>query len=312
MNKLLALYFALPHDRTLGILTKAFNRVTAKILKRVLDRTVPTYFLRTQHLHPNGLNTRLRNKKVIVSLTSFPARIEDVWIVIECLFRQTYKADRIILWLSKPQFEDVEIPYKLLKQKKRGLEIRFVEGDLRAHKKYFYAVQEFQQDIMITVDDDVFYHKNVIQALMLGHSKFPDFIVANRAHQITFDSENNKIKPYRKWLHNVKRKEPSFLYVPTGVGGVLYPPHSLSDKLFNEEVIKEICFQADDLWLKAGSLMNYRKVYVTQNYKQEFITVGKTQNNKLVTSNSLNGGNDQQFRAVLDYFQLRNLEKFSV
>jgi len=51
-------------------------------------------------------------------------------------------------------------------------------------------------------------------------------------------------------------------------------------------------------------------VLVTSNYRQEFITVGKTQNSKLVTSNSLNGGNDEQLKRTLEYFNLGNLGQF--
>ena len=64
------------------------------------------------------------------------------------------------------------------------------------------------------------------------------------------------------------------------------------------------------MWLKVGSLLTSTKVQITPNYRQEFITVGKTQNNKLVTSNSLNGGNDEQMKRILEYFKLGNLEQF--
>ena len=36
-NTLLDLYFNLPHDRSLDILSKGFNRLIAKVLKRNLD-----------------------------------------------------------------------------------------------------------------------------------------------------------------------------------------------------------------------------------------------------------------------------------
>lgn len=310
MNSLLNIYHKLPHDRSLGIVSKAFNRLAARVIKRILDRKVPAYFIKTRDNYPLGINQEPREKKVIVSFTSFPARIADVWIVVECLFRQTYKADKIILWLSKPQFEGMPLPEALVNQGKRGLEIRFVEDDLRSHKKYFYTLQEHSDNVIITVDDDVYYHKNILSTLIEYHFKFPDCVIANRAHEIRFDRNTGAILPYRKWIHNVRKECPSFQYVPTGVGGVLYPANSLSVKILNAEMIKSICFQADDLWLKAGSLLTNTKIFVPDFYKQEFITIGKTQNSKLVTSNSLNGGNDIQFIKVLDYFELGNLNQY--
>lgn len=56
----------------------------------------------------------ISEKKIVVSLTSFPARIKKVHIVIESLLNQTIKPDKIILWLSKEQFEHYYVlPSKL-------------------------------------------------------------------------------------------------------------------------------------------------------------------------------------------------------
>lgn len=309
MNVLLKLYFKLPNDTSFGIISKIINRIAARIVKRILDRTVPNHFLKTLDKYPTGVNLEPREKEIVISLTSFPGRIADVWIVIECLFRQTYKADKIILWLSELQFEGVVLPKLLIEQQKRGLEIRFVKDDLRSHKKYYYALENFDSSIIVTVDDDVFYHQDVIKTLIEAHQSHPNEVIANRAHKIKFNEEK-LILPYRKWYVNYKSAYSSYLYVPTGVGGVLYPPGSLSNKLLNVDAIKELCLQADDLWLKVGSLLTSTKVHITPNYPQEFITVGKTQKSKLVTSNSLNGGNDEQMKRILEYFSLGNLDHY--
>lgn len=309
MNTLLNIYFKLPHDKTLGIVTKVFNRLVAKILKRILDNTVPKFFLKTQLQYPDGLNTEKRDNEVIVSFTSFPGRIGDLWIVVECLFRQSYKADRIILWLSKSQFEGIELPKLLLAQEERGLEIRFVEDDLRSHKKYYYALKSFDSSIIITVDDDVFYHQDMLRTLIEANANHPNEVVANRAHRIKFD-ENHQILPYRQWEINYKSQFSSFLYVPTGVGGVLYPPGSLSTEILDVNAIKSLCYHADDLWLKAGSLLTNSKVFITHRFRQEFITIGGSQASKLVAFNSLKGENDNQFSETRRFFKLGDLEHF--
>ena len=88
-----------------------------------------------------------QQKEIVISLTSFPGRIADVWIVIECLFRQTYKADKIILWVDKERFNVEDLPSRLKAQMKRGLEIRLVE-DLRSHTKYYYALKEYNNSLL--------------------------------------------------------------------------------------------------------------------------------------------------------------------
>jgi len=310
MNLLLKLYFNLPHDRSFGFFSKTVNRIVALFLKNIFDLIIPTYFLKSQKYFPCGLNNRPRDTKTLVSFTSYPARIQDVWIVVECLFRQNYKADKIVLWLSRDEFQGIKLPEKLMSQCDRGLEIVYVDDNLRSHKKYYYAVEKYVDWVIITVDDDVYYHKNVLSTLIDAHFKYPNLIIANRAHEITFEKDTGFVMPYRDWNHNIKRDFSSFLLVPTGVGGVLYPPKSLSKDILNPDIFKSICLYADDLWLKMGSLKTKTKVYSTPFYKQEFISVGNTQKTNLVTRNSLNGENDIQFKNLLEYFKLGNLEEF--
>ncbi len=309
MNTILNIYFALPHDKTFGIVSKAFNRVVAKIIKRYLDKTVPSYFLETQRQYPNGLNTEERDKKVIISLTSFPGRIQDVWIVVECLFRQTYKADKIILWLSKIQFEDIELPESLLNQQKRGLEIRFVEDDLKSHKKYIYALNEFKNDYVITVDDDLYYDNRLIENLIQLKKKYPNSLPTNRAHLINFNA-NADVSLYSKWYHNYANQRPSLLLVPTGGFGTLYEYHQLSNSFDDEELITKLVPHADDLWLKIQTLLKKVSVVTNSKYNKDPITIKSSQLEKLVFTNVINGGNDKQLRMALDYFNLGQLEEF--
>ncbi len=310
MDRIFSFYFALPNDNAFGIITKAFNRLVAKAIKIYFDLNFISYLDSNRDKYTLSLNTEKRDCKVIVSLTTYPARINEVWIVIECMFRQLYRPDKVILWLSKPQFEGIDLPDRLKTLEKRGLEICFVEDDLRSHKKYFYAVQQYPNDIIITVDDDVYYPKNIVSTLVSYHEKNSDCIISNRGHKITTDALNGKILPYKLWKKNIKKNKSSFFLVPTGVGGVLYPPNSLSQRIFDADLLKKLCFLADDLWLKVGSLLMNKKVIVTGVFSQTFIAIGKTQKTNLHTLNSKQGNNNNQFRNILDYFELGNMEKF--
>jgi len=309
MNALLNFYYKLPHDRSLGIVTKAFNRLVAKLIKRVLDKTVPNYFLKTQHLYPNGLNAEKREKKVVISLTSFPARIQDVWIVVECLFRQTYKADKIILWLSESQFIGSKLPDTLLNQLERGLDIRFVDGDLKSHKKYIYAIDEFPKDYIITVDDDLYYNNKLIENLINLKLQFPDAVPSNRCHEITLN-KNNTINNYSRWYHNSINIEPSYFLSQTGGFGTLYTANDLYVDYNNTAVINQLMPYADDLWLKVQTLLKDKKIVTNSRYDKDPITVKNSQLEKLVTKNVLEGGNDIQLRNTLNYYKLYNLEYF--
>lgn len=69
-----------------------------------------------------GLNVNEERKEhIIVSLTSFPDRMNTIHMCLRSLLSQKMKPDKIILYLSKEQFENTEIPKKVLNLKQYGL-----------------------------------------------------------------------------------------------------------------------------------------------------------------------------------------------
>lgn len=310
MNFLYNIYFLIPGFSKFRFISKALNKVLSFILKRIFDAFLPKYLKKSSNKAGFGLNKEKRDESYIVSLTSFPARINEVWITIETLLRQSFKPDKIILWLAEDQFPEHKIPESLEKLIERGLTIEFCDEDLRSHKKYFYALKNYPEACIITADDDLYYDNNFIKNLILLHHQHPNLIVTNRAHRFTFDNDNG-ILPYKYWKHNVTDLLPSFYLVPTGGAGTLYPPGSLNVEVLNKEVFKKICFYADDLWLKAMSLLNKTNIATNSRYNKDFITIGGSQKEKLVNKNVLNGGNDYQFKSVLEHYSiiLKNLSE---
>jgi Glycosyl transferase family 2 len=248
-----------------------------------------------------------RSKKVIVSMTSFPGRINTVWITLESLLRQSYKPDKIILWLSEEQFDGYKsLPKSLLRLQKKGITIRFCEDDLRSHKKYYYAFKEYPNEIIVTVDDDVIYPSDTLKTLVELHEIYPNCICCHRAHKIKLNSDDT-IASYKEWIQNPKDfTGPSKLLCPTGVSGVLYPPGSVNTEVFNKNSIKNLCLFADDLWLKVMSLLNNTKVIKSSKYPTEFITVNSSQEYSLSKYNVEKNKNDSQLKAILSQYDLNN------
>lgn len=200
---------------------------------------------------------------LIVSFTSYPARIHVVPQVLESLYVQSMKPDRILLWLAEEQFpnHEADLPKALIDDAAVGkFELRWCDN-IGSHKKYFYAMQEYPEDIIVTVDDDTFYHPDTLQTLMDTHVRFPHAVVARTASLVLLDSKLNPI-PISEWLFDFQSfTEPSMLLISIGVGGVLYPPHSVSKKIFDKEFILETCTVngqtfGDDLLLKVGEMLN--------------------------------------------------------
>ncbi|NQQ32727.1 glycosyltransferase family 2 protein [Streptococcus suis] len=207
-------------------------------------------------------NSEERNQRIIASLTSYPARIDILSVTIKSILLQSMKADKVILWLGSDS-QNVELPESIIELKKYGLEIRFVEDNIMPHKKYFYAMQEFPSDIIITFDDDVIYSPFTISSLVKTHRAFPKCVCARRAHRIIL--EDGDMIPYSKWEFNCTSvTKPSHLLFATGVGGVLYPPKSLYKDALDISRVKNECLRADDVWLKIMETLADTKVVWTK------------------------------------------------
>ena len=234
----------------------------------------------------------------VVSLTSFPERIAKVHLVVESLLRQTVIPKKIVLWLSREQFNSLDVlPKKLLDLQGRGLEIHLMPGDLRSYKKYYYLLQDQPDTSFIIVDDDIFYPSTLIENLISTHTQYPNAVCANRCARI------NSEKPYREWI-SVKglALEPCFNLLPTGCGGVLYPSGSLHSDALNEPLFTKICKDADDIWLSnAAYLNNTPTAYTGKN--EYLLSVYSIGNVHLHTKNVGESNNDQKIELVKKHYQ---------
>ncbi len=193
----------------------------------------------------------MANPRVIISLTSFPARFSSVEYVIRPLLHQTVAPDAIELWLARDEVASVDdVPASLRALEREGLSIRWCPCSLKPHNKYFWAMREHPDDIIITVDDDIIYPLTMVQGLMQEHYLHPDAIISNRTHIVTCD-ETGAIKPYREWIFEQREllRHPRHDLLATGVGSVLYPPSIFGEEVLDEEAIRTTSLMADDLWL---------------------------------------------------------------
>lgn len=303
MDKWYNFYWNIVDDNRFGVVGKGFNRFVRKFVKKHLDNTVRSFY--KNNPIENGLNSiDGRSRNLVCSLTSFPARIDEIWISVETIFRQTYKADEIILWLSKDQFAGQALPQSILNCQEKGLTIRWVDGDLRSHKKYFYVLQEYKgKDVdVVLLDDDLYYPDRLLENLIGMAHRHPHSICATRVHKMTYNGEG-QLKPYRQWIHNFNPKQEMCsgdLFFTSGAG-TLIPSGIMPADTFNDEVFKQICFHADDVWLNMHAQKAGISIYTNNAYNKDEISIGHSQDVKLVNENVLSGGNDKQIQAVMEY-----------
>ena len=252
-----------------------------------------------------GINSVKRTIPVIVSLTSFPERYEDLVISLYSILKQSLKPDKIILWLGKDEniSQVNDLPYDITQFIKNGLEIRFVK-DKKSYTKILYALKEYPDSIIVTADDDVFYPKNWLSKLYYSYAAHPEDIQVHRAHRVKII--RGGIAPYETWAKHVEEETARFDNFLTGVGGVLYPPNCFNKEALREDVFLKYSSNADDIWLWFMALLNNRKIRVVKNhiktltctnlYRQIF-KKGRT----LYAQNSM-GGNDEQIHNLMKLY----------
>lgn len=276
-------------------------------LQRLLDYLEWFYnvpYLKRRHNRrdfPIGVTKEKRPRKIIASLTSYPKRIGTVWIAIDSIMCQTVKPDEIILWLAKEQFDRgvSSLPAELRDLQNRGLTIRFCR-DLKSHKKYFYTLQEYSRDLVILFDDDIFYPRDTISSLMKLHQMYPEDICSMTA-QVISPSFKDMPSGWRnpglneKWIHS------DSIQAYSG-SGTLFPPGSLPAEAFDSERIQELCPYADDLWLAFMAHRKGTKVSAFYPWRPFPVMIYNTTKDSLYRINAEQGKNDEQWKALTDYY----------
>lgn len=196
--------------------------------------------------------------QVIVSLTSFPAAIPYAAKAIQSILQGNILPDKVILYLTFAQFGEEGIPQELADMAKQNplFEIRDYSRDIRSYRKLIPAIKDFPDAIIVTIDDDVAYHKNMLRDLLLLHEQMPDAVLAHRAKLMKPGAPYRKWRKYR-WYHFLtKRIHRNFKNIQTGVGGVLYPPNSLNKEMLDIDLFTQIAPTTDDIWFWAAGVAN--------------------------------------------------------
>ena len=255
-----------------------------------------------------GVTTdRILPSDLIVSLTSYGDRLKYAALSIESIMQGTMKPNKIVLSISEKH--KGSLPILLQKQQQRGLEILYCK-DIRSYTKLIPVLRKYPEAFVITIDDDCIYNQDLVENLVNASINNPNEICANRVHRITFN-DNGNIKKYNEWKHGSNIEDASYLNFLTGVGGVLYPPHSLFEEVTDETTFLDICRYADDVWffamaVKKGTLI--RKTNTYNNFGDEFVW-NPSHNDGLNNINVLLNANDIQIQKVFKKYDIMSIIK---
>ena len=259
------------------------------------------------------------DKKLIVTYTSFPARINGAHIPAQRMLSNSIAPDKVVLYLAKTQFpnelEDASEELRNLLQNEPKFEVRFVEKDTRQFKALMSAVRDFPDDYIINIDDDMRYRRDTIFALLSRAAKHPGCIVGNYARLMRLN-KNGQIMSYFKgstnkllsnWFIKEKRFYPQFRYYTIQTGGVLYPPNSLHKDFIDELVFEEFKPQSGDIYFWIMTIRAGTKTVPARIWKRHPYVRGSQKVNLRKINNARQNGK----RGILkDEILKTNLERF--
>lgn len=247
---------------------------------------------------------------VTVSLTSHSKRVgEFAPFAIYSIFHQTVLPNRIVLNINRDKWNEENLPELIKKLEIAGLEVNLCE-DVGPHTKLLPAMQKYPEDVIITVDDDVYYDKELIEELLNGYKQSGKKAVVTRwAMVITF--RDGQMLPYSEWPNAKDSEGAEAYYSPLGVAGVLYPPHVFTDEVFNKDVFRKLCKCADDIWFTIQEYLNKIPIFYVKNnhwtangdvdHYAEYVEQGS---DALHFQNASNGQNDVQIKNLINYYRI--------
>jgi hypothetical protein len=123
--------------------------------------------------------------------------------------------------------------------------------DIRSFKKIIPALVTFPEAFILICDDDTYYPETWLSQLISTYDPRNPTIVCHRAHQLTY-TRHGDLAPYRHWRRSVRGDwtcTPRTDLLPTGNGGVMYPPGSLPPQTTDMDLIRKLSPTSDDVWL---------------------------------------------------------------
>ncbi|GAA6213146.1 hypothetical protein NBRC116602_28870 [Hyphomicrobiales bacterium 4NK60-0047b] len=253
--------------------------------------------------------TKQKTTDSIVTLTSFPARLSTLHFVIESIIEQSVRPKEIHVWLGADEVPNKSwLPAKLIKLEQYGLKLNFAKRTFHQYDKFLHNYDLNQRSPFILVDDDVIYPENSIESLVAEHQKHPKAVIANRCHKIKL-KDGLRFAPYKEWQREVRAAQPSLVLMPTGAGGVLYPPGFLNHPdVRNIRDILTYAPYADDIWLKICSLalaIPTKSTHLSDGCGWYHRYTPTMMNDTLMATNVEKGLNDIQINRCVDWLTIK-------
>lgn len=246
----------------------------------------------------NIIARSLTDSNVVISLTSYPPRYDNLHLTLYSLLSQSRRPNKIILNISKGQ--EIKLPEKVKALINRNLIYLVIVDELGPGKKIIPSLISHPESIIVTADDDIYYPRTWLKELYYGWSGNNKNAAAHRIHLISIEKEES-IGRYIDWDKESKSAEISKINFGTSGGGMLFPPKVLCELAIKTEEYKKYAFFQDDIWLYWMIRMNNGVTEPTK-YSYKLITWNGSQKQALVHKNVFGNKNDECVKNLIEAY----------
>lgn len=208
-------------------------------------------------------------RQVILSMATMPSRKKRLIENLPSIVNQSYMFNKLVINVYDDLSEDeYEFYNSILKYDSRII-INKVESKWRSCNKLLPTLKMYPDEIIITIDDDIYYPEHCVKYLIEQHKKTPDCIVAHEVQPIIVNKENNIITYLNGY--DIKLMQKSWGKYITNC--CLFPPHVFDNtEVFNYEKMFQLTNALhDEVWFWVNSTLNNVMV-VGLNYVKGFTT----------------------------------------
>lgn len=113
-------------------------------------------------------------ERIIISLTTWSKRINNIPAVLDTIFKQTVSPDLVVLNLAMDEVVPKDVQHYI---DYHNIEINRVP-DTKVYKKLIPTLKKYPNDCVISIDDDWLYPEGMIEDFVDIHNRYPNFPVS--------------------------------------------------------------------------------------------------------------------------------------
>ena len=249
---------------------------------------------------------------IYISLTSIFKNQNILYETLKSIVVQSKLPDKIFLYLSEePYMLDKGFKNRIITDKNLLLFLDNHESLIsinwvKNHGPYLKLLpllkQKWDEDcVIITIDDDTIYHKDLVKNLVEDYSKHM-CIIGYRG----FTPKFNELKDFD---YNIRSNtiQKSLYNFATGKGGILYNPiffHKTKELIFDEGIYMNKCTTNDDVWFYLLRIKNGIDCFIDD--KPWLINDLTSERCLFHCFNAHNNNNTILFRNIFEILQLKD------